>query len=115
MNQRQTQRLNAIISAFVENMKSFAEDYAASADEKDNAIQKLLQRESELLQDNDKLREANSILRRELTKALEKSKELEEKLEEAKSAPKIIPTGKYRQDDKRSLFKPAKGFRIEEK
>ena len=122
MNQRQTQRLNAIVAAFVENMKSFTEDFAASSDEKDDAIAKQLQRESALLRENDKLREdieGQAKRNRELNeKVLELLKEIEglkaEKEELEKKAPKIRAFGKYRSLEEKPVNEAKKGFRIKE-
>ena len=125
MNQRQTQRLNAIISAFTANIKSFTDDLSASYDEKDNAIAKQLQRESEMLKDNDALRsrieELNKLnWKQEETIAEQDSKihaleaenaELKEKLNKA---PKLSVFGKYRQHEEKPVKEPKNGFRIKE-
>lgn len=122
MNQRQTQRLNAIISSFVANMKSFIEDFAASSDEKDDAIAKQLQRESALLSENDKLREAIERQGKRICElndeVLELHKENEalktEKEELEKKAPKLSVFGKYRQHEEKPVKEPKNGFRIKE-
>ena len=121
MNQRQTQRLEAIVAAFVENMKSFAEDFSAVSDEKDTAIAKQLQRESDLLRENDKLRELvdkQTKLIHSLNEKIEALSEEKEGLkaeneELLKKAPKVKAFGKYTQADKKPAKKAVNGFRIE--
>ena len=122
MNQRQTQRLEAIVAAFVENMKSFAEDFAASSDEKDDAIAKQLQRESDLLRENDKLRELldkqakliHSLNEKIEALSVEKEGLKAENEELSKKAPKIKAFGKYRQLEEKPAKQAKSGFRIKE-
>lgn len=122
MNQRQIQRLKAILSAFEENIKSFTDDLTATYDEKDNTIAKQLQRESDLLKANDELRNIVEIQKRDLwakdeviIAQVDKINALEAELKEIKTkANKINAFGKYRQTKEKPVNEPKKGFRIKE-
>lgn len=122
MNQRQIQRLKAILSAFEENIKNFTDDLTAAYDEKDNAIAKQLNRESQLLRANDELRRLVELQKKTIWEREEIIKvqsdeiaALKTELIETKKRPtNFIGLGKYRQLKEKPVNEPKNGFRIKE-